>query len=85
MTVLAWTIGRYGGNNDDDTITTLMQRRKKKRFFDLHWQRHNTMKMQGFVITTYTDNGDNNAREDWRWWALKKAICSFLEKRFVSL
>jgi hypothetical protein len=78
MTVLAWTIGRYGGNNDNDTITTLMQgREKKQRFFDLYRQRHNTMKMQGCVITTYTDNGGNNARVDWRWWALKKAICSF--------
>ena len=43
------------------------------------------MKMQGCVITTYTDNDDNNSRLDWRWRALKKAICSFLEKRIVSL
>jgi hypothetical protein len=44
MTVLALTIGRYGGNNYNDTITTLMQgREKKKRFFDLHRQRYNTM------------------------------------------
>jgi hypothetical protein len=43
------------------------------------------MKKQGCVVTTYTNNGDNNARVDWRWRALKKAIWSFLEKRFVSL
>jgi hypothetical protein len=72
VTVLAWTIGRYGGNNNNDTITTLMQRREKKSFFDLYRQRHNTMKMQGCVMTTYTDNGDNNAREDWHWRGLEK-------------
>jgi hypothetical protein len=35
------------------------------------------------VITTYTDNGDNNAREDWRRRALKKADCSFKKNGFV--
>jgi hypothetical protein len=35
------------------------------------------MKMQGCVITSYTDNDGNNAWKDWRWRALKKAICSF--------
>ncbi len=80
MAVLAWTKGRYGGNNDNDTNATLMQGREKKTFFDLYRQRHNTMKMQGCVITTYTDNGGNNARVDWRWRALKKAICSFFKK-----
>ena len=38
------------------------------------------MEKQGCVTTTYTDNDCNNAREDWRWWALKKANCSFLKK-----
>jgi hypothetical protein len=35
VTVLAWTIGRYGGNNDNDAITTLMQSCEKKTFFRL--------------------------------------------------
>jgi hypothetical protein len=36
MTVLAWTIGRYGGNNDNDTITTLMQGCEKKNVFSTY-------------------------------------------------
>jgi hypothetical protein len=36
MTVLALTIGRYGGNNYDDTITTLMQGREKKKDFSTY-------------------------------------------------
>jgi hypothetical protein len=43
------------------------------------------MKKQGCVTTTYTDNDCNNARKDWRWRALKKADCPFLEKRLGSL
>jgi hypothetical protein len=78
-----WALRRQQRQRYDHNVDAEM--RKKNHFFDLYRQRHNTMKEQGCVDTTYTDNGGNKAREDWRWRALKKAICSFLEKRFVSL
>ncbi len=68
-----------------DTITMSRQRFENITKFGLLGQRFNTMEKQGCVKTTYTDNDFNNTRKDWRWWALKKANCSFWKKRLVSL
>jgi len=67
--------GRYGDNNY--TITMSKLRCERKTFSTYTDNDNNTMKKQGCVTTTYTDNDCNNARKDWRWWALKKANCSF--------
>jgi hypothetical protein len=60
MTVLAWTMGRYGDNNY--TITMLKLRCEIKTFSTYTDNDNNTMKKQGCVNTTYTDNDGTNAR-----------------------
>jgi hypothetical protein len=96
MTVLAWTIGRYGGNNDNDTITTLMQRCEKKRIFrltltttqhnedagmrDHHLYRQRRQQRTGGLALAGLEKGDLFIFRKTVCVALRKAVCFRFKK-----
>jgi hypothetical protein len=61
------------------TITMTVQR-CEKTFLTYSDNDSNTMKKQGCVYTSYTDNNCNITRVDGRWWALTKADWLRLKK-----